>query len=162
MALLIYPYFAIKSYYGELKNYKELRGDGWLKENNFDLYSAVNWFNQNVGGQPIIVEAPGDSYTQYNSVSSYTGFPTVSGWFVHEWLWRGDSSIPQERVSEITQFYTTDDVNIAQIFLNKYEVEYIVVGNFERQKFPELYEEKFSELGQMVFSTPTTKVYRVN
>ena len=161
-AILIYPYFAIKSYYSELKNYKELRGDGWLKEYNLDLYNAVSWLNQNVNGQPVIVEAPGDSYTQYNVVSSYTGFPTVSGWFVHEWLWRGDSSFPQERVSEITQFYTTQDTNLARAFLNKYEVEYIILGNFERQKFSNLYEEKFHELGYEVFSTPTTKIYKVN
>ena len=85
----------------------------------------------------------------------------MSGWFVHEWLWRGDSSFPQERVSEITQFYTTQDINIARVFLNKYEVEYIILGNFERQKFPDLYGEKFHELGYEVFSSPTTTIYKV-
>jgi uncharacterized membrane protein len=160
-ALLIYPYFSIKSYYGELKNYKELRGDGWLKDYNLDTFNAVIWLNQNVEGQPTIVEAPGDSYTQYNVISSYTGFPTVSGWFVHEWLWRGDSIFPQERVSEITSFYTTEDVNLARAFLNKYEVEYIILGNFERQKFPELREQKFYQLGDIVFSSPTTIVFEV-
>ena len=161
-AILIYPHFAIKSYYGELKDYKGLTGDIWLKDNNHDLYSTIGWLNKNVEGQPVILEAPGDSYTLYNVISSYTGLPTVSGWFVHEWLWRGDSSFPQERVSEITQFYTTKDINIARTFLNKYSVEYIIVGNFERQKFPNLYEEKFRELGNEVFSTPTTKVYKVS
>jgi YYY domain-containing protein len=160
-AIMIYPYFSIKSYYGELKTYKELRGDGWLRDYNLDTFNAVLWMNENIKGQPIIVEAPGDSYTQFNVISSYTGFPTVSGWFVHEWLWRGDSSFPQERVTEISNFYTTEDINLARAFINKYGVEYIILGNFERQKFPELREQKFYELGTIVFSSPTTMVFEV-
>ena len=108
------------------------------------------------------MEAPGDSYTEYNVVSSYTGLPTVSGWFVHEWLWRGTADIPQARVSEITEIYTSEDSNYTQSLLNKYRVEYVIIGDFEREKFPNLYEQKFNQLGKVVYSSGNTRLYRLN
>ena len=160
-SILVYPYFAIKSYYAGLKNYNGIKGDAWLNDFNPDLYQVIYWFNKNVKDQPVILEAPGNSYTQYNVISSYTGLPTVSGWFVHEWLWRGDSRFPQERVSEITQFYTTKNLNQARSFIKKYKVEYVIVGNFEREKFPDLYEENLEKLGRIVFSSKNIKVYKI-
>jgi uncharacterized membrane protein len=85
---MFYPYFAIKSYYGDLKNYKGLDGLKYLQTSYLDNYQAILWINQNISGQPVILEAPGDSYTTFDQVSSATGLPTVEGWLVHEWLWR--------------------------------------------------------------------------
>ena len=39
-----------------------------------------------------VLEANGDSYSGYERVSAMTGLPTVLGWYVHEWLWRDDTS----------------------------------------------------------------------
>jgi uncharacterized membrane protein len=161
-SLLIYPYFGIKSYYGELKTYRGLSGTQWLKSFLPGESQAIAWFDQNVRGQPIILEAPGDSYTDYNVISSYTGLPTVSGWFVHEWLWRGSPEIPQKRVGDISKIYLSTNVSETQRLLNKYQVEYVVVGHFEREKFPELNEAKFDKIGQVVFSSGGTKIYRIN
>ncbi len=160
-SVLIYPSFAINSYYGELKKYQGLRGDRWLKTRYPSEYGVVNWLKQNVVGQPVILEAPGDSYTDFNLISSYTGLPTVSGWFVHEWLWRGGASIPEERVADIAQIYTSNEVNLTKALLRKYEVEYVIIGTFERKKFPNLNEAKFSTLGTQVFSSGNTRVYQV-
>ena len=93
-------------YYADLETYHGLNGVSWLQRQFPEQYDVIVWFNKNVSGQPVILEAPGDSYTDFNVISAYTGLPTVSGWFVHEWLWRGDSSFPQARVSDITQIYT--------------------------------------------------------
>lgn len=50
-------------------------------------YQAYIWLNKNVKGQPVVLEACGDSYQNYdNRVSAMTGLPTVLGWYVHEWL----------------------------------------------------------------------------
>jgi len=160
-AVLSYPSFAIKSYYNGLNTYKGLNGTTWLETYHPDLYKVVNWLNKNTDGQVVILEAPGDSYTEYNVVSSYTGLPTVSGWFVHEWLWRGSSEIPQSRVSDITQIYNTSDFDIARSLLQKYDVEYVIVGEFEREKFPELNEEKFNKLGGEIFTSGNTSVYKI-
>lgn len=160
-SILIYPSFAIKSYYGELKTYRGLSGDSWLKDEYPGEYSVISWFKENVEGQPVILEAHGDSYTDFNVISAYTGFPTVSGWFVHEWLWRGDASFPQGRVNNIVEIYTSSDVNKTESLLDKYNVEYVIIGTLERQKYPNLQEQKFDNLGNLVFSSGNTRVYQL-
>jgi uncharacterized membrane protein len=160
-SILYYPNFAISSYYGHLKNYKGLSGEAWLKDRYPGEYEALLWFRENVKGQPTILEAPGDSYTDFNVVSSYSGLPTISGWFVHEWLWRGDSSFPQKRVTDITQIYTSSDTKITKQLLDKYDVSYVIVGTHERQKYPNLNENKFSNLGEQIFSSTNTKLYKL-
>jgi uncharacterized membrane protein len=161
-SLLYYPNLAIKSYYRELKEYRGLDGEVWLKEKHEDTYNAILWFRENVHNQPIILEAPGDSYTEYNVISAYTGLPTVSGWFVHEWLWRGEAKFPQTRVTAINQIYTSSDINLTKTLINKYEVEYIVIDNFVREKFPNVYEEKFGQLGTKVFTSGNTTIFKLN
>ena len=159
--VLIYPYFAIKSYYGDLKTYKGLNGEIWVKETHPEIYSTIIWIRKNIKGQPVILEANGDSYTEFNLISAYTGLPTISGWFVHEWLWRGDSSFPQKRVTDIEIIYTSSDFNLTKSLLKKYKVEYVIIGELERQKYPTLNESKFSQLGSVAFSSGNTKVYRL-
>ncbi|KKQ96617.1 MAG: YYY membrane protein [Candidatus Woesebacteria bacterium GW2011_GWB1_39_12] len=161
-ALLRYPFIATKSYYADLKTYRGLSGETWLENQNPDIFKAIVFLRENVKGQPVILEAPGDSYTEFNSISSYTGLPTVSGWFVHEWLWRGTSEIPQARVADITQIYTSEDPVLTKNLLKKYNVSYVIIGSFEREKYSNLIEEKFTKLGQKVFSSPTTKIYQID
>ena len=161
-SVLYYPKIATYAYYGELKTYRGLAGDTWLKERYPDTYQIVSWFKENVKSQPVILEAAGDSYTDYNIISAYTGLPTISGWFVHEWLWRGSSEVPQAKVAEITEIYTTPDADKAKIVLDKYKVKYVVIGSFERERYPELIEHKFEQIGKTVFSTGNTKIYQIN
>ncbi len=160
--ILIYPSFAVNSYYGELKEYRGLSGETWLKEKYPQEYRAILWLRENVEGQPVILEAPGDSYTDFNVISSYTGLPTVSGWFVHEWLWRGNSSFPQSRVADINLIYTSSDTRLTKNLLSKYNVEYLIVGTLERQKYPNLNEAKFITLGTPVFSSGKTTIYQLD
>jgi uncharacterized membrane protein len=165
-AILYYPFLAVKSYYGKLTDKdnpaKSLSGDTWLEEKYPDTFAVISWFRKNVPDQPVILEAPGDSYTDYDVISSYTGLPTVSGWYVHEWLWRGTPDFPQARVNDITEIYNTKDPQMALSLLTKYSVRYVIVGSFEREKFPEIDEGKFLKIGKVVFSTPTAKIFRIN
>jgi uncharacterized membrane protein len=160
-SLLSYSYFSTTSYYRDLKVYEGLDGETWLLSKWPETYATVLWFRENIKGQPVILEAPGNSYTEYNVISSYTGLPTVSGWFVHEWLWRGDSSFPQARVDDISVIYTSTNTTQTRQLLKKYGVEYVIVGNFERERFPDLYEPKFSQLGTIVYSNEVVRVYKI-
>lgn len=161
LSLLSYPNFSVNSYYGKLSQYLSLRGDNWLKLAYPDEYQVYLWFTNNIKGQPVILEAPGDSYTDYNVISSYTGLPTVSGWFVHEWLWRGDSSFPQARHTDVSVIYTSADINNTKSLLEKYKIKYIIVGSFEREKFSNIFEAKFNNLGTPVFRSGNTTVYQI-
>jgi uncharacterized membrane protein len=160
-SIMIYPYYAIRSYYGKLGNFKTLDGESWTKVKLENLSNAIWWFRKNTNGQPVILEAPGDSYTQFNIVSAYTGLPTVSGWFVHEWLWRGEAKYPQQRVTDVTTIYTSPSLENTTQELKKYNVRYIIVGQFEREKFPNLMEEKFNKLGVLKAQFGDTKIYEV-
>jgi YYY domain-containing protein len=183
-----YPWQAIHSYYGEFvsyiinednqkvaaSNYDTLNGEAWLKERSPDVYAVVEWL-RTVPGQPVILEAVGDSYTEFNVVSAYTGNPTVEGWLVHEWLWRGAYDQPGRRAAEVEHIYTTknwvdskpmpageDPVPSAQTVLDIYNVKYVIVGDKEREKYPNLQEAKFSQIGEVVFESGNTRVYEIS
>lgn len=160
-SVMIYPYMAITSYYGELKNYIGIDGTRYLKNSRPSDYLLIEWMNTHIQGQPVILEAQGDSYTDYSRISSNTGIPTVLGWTVHEWLWRGSYDIPSPRIGDISQLYESTDIETTRGLLNKYKVEYVVIGDLEREKYPNLYEKKFSVLGNIVYEKDGTRLYKI-
>lgn len=159
----IYPTFSVKSYFGELtqERYLGVYGLEWLKQKYPGDAAAIDWLNQNVTGQPVVLEANGDSYTDYDRISTFTGLPTVAGWTVHEWLWRGGYTPIADRAEEVRQVYEAVDPTAAREILQKYQVKYVIVGDLERQKYPNLNEEVIEDLGPQVFSAEGTVVYGV-
>lgn len=160
-AHMIYPYFAVKSYYNGLKEYQGIWGLNFLKEKYPGDYHVVRWLDEKVENQPVILEAVGDSYTLYNHTSALTGLPTIQGWLVHEWLWRGGYDQPGARAEEVKQIYQGDSDQQARDLLRNYQVEYVLVGPLEREKYPRLKEERFRELGKIVFSSRTSRLYKL-
>lgn len=160
--VMVYPNQATKSYYGDFKNYFSLDGTAYLKKLYPTDEKAIAWLNKNVKGQPVILEAQGDSYTDFGRVSTNTGLPTVLGWTVHEWLWRGDYGIPAPRIDEIKTMYETTDLQKEKELLKRYKVEYVFIGAMEYQKHPQLTEANFAQLGKIVFQDGTTKIYKIN
>jgi uncharacterized membrane protein len=156
--VFVYPDYAIRSYYGELKTYRGLWGLEFLKKSFPDDFAGIEWLKNNIFGQPTILEAVGDSYTNYNRVSMATGLPTVEGWLVHEWLWRGGYDEPGKRAADVQTIYETNDHNIAETLLSKYKVKYIFIGTLEQQKY-KVNERKFSTLGKIIFQSGNTKIY---
>lgn len=164
---IVYMRFGVQSYYGDMTRPIQLDGTIWLRDQYPDLYEIVQYFNTKVPGQPVIAEAQGDSYTDYNVVSAYTGLPTIAGWWVHEWLWRGTSDVVGRRIPEIEMLYQSDDIDLTRKVIRKYTVEYIIISSNERKKYDtgvkKINEEKFRRLAEEVFRTSDGKgvVYRV-
>lgn len=175
--VLMYPFFGLRDYYGLFKkyfdetkvtrrivrnlqdlgtDYKGLNGMYWLKEEQFSDYQAINWLNKNIKGRPVILEAVGESYTKYARVSTFTGFPTVLGWRVHEWLWRGSFDEAGKRTEEVKQVYAYPDSEEARRVLRQYKVEYIFVGVQEREAYPEMDIAKVKTLGDIIFEDGDT------
>jgi len=159
--VMLYPYQAIMSYYGDLQVYHGLSGTDYLTTTYPADAAAITWLNEHVKGQPVILEAQGDSYTDYARVSTNTGLPTVLGWTVHEWLWRGTYDIPAPRIGEVQTIYMSTDVNVTKALLKKYNVKYIFIGSLEYQKYVGLDEQKFKQLGKVVFKKENTKIYQI-
>lgn len=158
--MIIYPNFAIKSYYG-LRDYKGLYGLKFLERSYPDDYQAILWLRKNVADQPVILEVVGESYTDYARVSANTGLPTVLGWRVHEWLWRGSFDEAGKRTTEVQEVYESTDVLKTKVLLSKYQVKYIFVGDLERKTYPKLDEKKLEGLAEVVFASGNTKIYQL-
>lgn len=161
VAVLSYPNFAINSYYGNLKNYHGLDGIAYLKTLYPTDAEAIAWLNKTIVGQPVILEAQGDSYTDYARVSANTGLPTVLGWTVHEWLWRGSYDVPAPRITDVKTIYETTDATVAKDLMKKYNVKYVFIGSMEYQKYPTLSEGKFTQLGKVVYENGNTTIYEI-
>ena len=149
--VFIYPFFAINSYYRDLKNYQGLNGISYLSNLYPNDYKLINWINKNIVGQPVILEASGDSYTEYARISDNTGLPTVIGWSVHEWLWRGSYAVAAPRITDVETLYTTKNLDLEKSLIKKYNISYTVVSYLERQKYLNLNEENFKRLGKVVY-----------
>ncbi|MBI4100839.1 hypothetical protein HY439_03855 [Candidatus Microgenomates bacterium] len=161
--VVIYPYFAINSYYNGLKNFYGLTaGLDWASKQYPQDFQAISWLKTTIKGQPVILEAVGESYTDYARVSAFTGLPTVVGWPVHEWLWRGSYDEAGKRDAEVRRAYETKSLEETEAFLEKYQVKYVFVGTLERQKYPLADFKKWSKLGKVVFQSGQTTVYAIN
>lgn len=161
LLVLLYPYFAINSYYADLKKYKGLDGQQYLQTQLPSDFPAIVWLNENIKGQPVILEAQGDSYTDFARISANTGLPTVLGWTVHEWLWRGTYDIPAPRIAEVQAMYESTDLQQTKTLLQNYNVKYVYIGSLERQKYPNLSEEKFQQLGILIYQNGDTRIYKM-
>ena len=141
---------------------------------------CIDWFNSEVKGDHVICEAYGDSYTDSCIVSAYTGLPTVFGWQTHEWLWRFHGIVDKEqdllvsdpdhdvfkiyidpRHADVNTVYLSESVEEVQSIIDKYQIEYIVVGEMERFKFGYDNSYVISQLGTPAFSYDTLTVYKV-
>lgn len=167
---IIYPYFAFPSYYPntlKLETYFkpiDLDGVKWIEREYPQDLEVIQWFENNVEGQPIILEAQGDSYTDYNKISAYTGLPTVAGWWVHEWLWRGSPNVVGERIPDIEAIYQSQDAAYTLRLIEKYNVQYIIVSGMEKEKYKTLQESKFKNIATEVFKSKNgvARIYKVN
>lgn len=162
----IYPIFSVRSYFDSLRTYKGLDGHMWFVEQYPDDYLALQWLKKNVHGSatqdlPVIVEADGDSYTDYARFSAYSGLPTIIGWPVHEWLWRGSYDVVAPRREDVRLIYESENKEETQDILDKHKVSYIIIGALEREKFQYLNQEKIAQMSTLVFTSGDTQIYQV-
>ncbi|HLC94109.1 MAG TPA: DUF2298 domain-containing protein [Patescibacteria group bacterium] len=152
-----YPYFAISSYYGKMDKKPELRGDRWLTKEFPSYGEIVEYLKINAPPDAVILEAQGDSYTTFNSVSAYTGMPTIAGWWVHEWLWRGSSDVVGKRIPDIEELYKGTDLAKKRELLDKYAVRYIIIGPHEEEKYKNIQKNTISQIAPLVFVSSDKK-----
>jgi len=163
--VFIYPLFSVRSYFGALKRYEGIYGLAWLEREHPGDYRTILWLKENTTptSLPVIVESDGDSYSpkDENRISAFSGIPTVIGWAVHEWLWRGTYDVVSPRREDVRRIYESDNLEEIRQILGKYGVRYIVVGRMERERFASLDEQKFATIGTTVFQSGETVLYEV-
>jgi YYY domain-containing protein len=104
-------------------------------------YAAIQWMRENVEGTPVIAEANAPEYRWGTRYTIYTGLPGVLGWNWHQRQQRAANpaaDVPG-RAREINEFYLTRSREEAEAFIEKYDVEYVILGRLERIYFEEIY-----------------------
>ena len=135
--------------------YKGLNATAFLETDFPEDAKGIRWLKDNIKGSPVVLEANGDSYTDYERVSAMTGLPTVLGWYVHEWLWRNDVADLNLKSEEIQNIYTSTDEEQVKELLEKYDISYIFIGSCEREKYgSDLNSNLLKSLGETVFQDP--------
>lgn len=147
---------SVRAWFGDLRNednYKGMRADRYIFEEQPTDAVAIAWLNENVEGRPVILEANGESYTIDNRVSVLTGLPTVLGWRVHEWLWHNSLDPVSVRAAEVQTMYTSQDQELVRALLNKYKVTYLFIGSCEYEKYAPIgmNTEMLRQLGEVVY-----------
>lgn len=162
LLLLTYPYYGYRDYYNlKAGGYQSLDGLTWLERLHPSDYAALEWLLAKTDERPVILEAVGESYTTFSRMSAFSGLPTVLGWPVHEWLWRGSYDIPGQRVEEVRTMYQQPLSPEARQKMREYNVTYIVVGDKEREAYPEINEAALKSLGEIVFAKDSTYIIQL-
>jgi uncharacterized membrane protein len=143
---------------------------------------AVDWLQQNArwngAKPPVVLEAWGTSFGVYGRIATFSGLSTVMGWEGHEEQWRGGKETPilggideqdtvRRRYEDSDTMYTSPDLAQTRQLLDRYGVQYVVVGRLERDKFkPEEYGPvdfaKWETLGTVVFQDGELRLYAVS
>ena len=145
---LVYPLMAIPDLAVGSAGVANLDGASMIANNNPDDWAAIQWLDANAeqglpsGTVPVILqlrsvprliggalEGGSDSYE--GRISTFTGFPTVLGWSLHEGQWRGNYDEQAKREPDIATIYTTSDGQTMLDLLHQWKVNFVVLGSPE-------------------------------
>jgi YYY domain-containing protein len=107
---------------------------------------GIEWLRRNVSGSPVVAEAvvppaPNDvTYFRYLSrVAVLTGLPVVVGWPWHQTQQRGigrAEPFVNARLADVRRLYSVGEADVVRAIIEKYDIEYLMVGQLERLYYP--------------------------
>ncbi len=143
-----------------------------------DDAAAARWLLNAPEG--VIVEAfsKSSSYSDYARMSTYSGDPTVLGWWYHEWQWRGsvDEQVSpikdltcmakdpydsrRMRSDDISCLYQATSWDVVSEIIKQYNIRYVVIGTLERRDY-RIDEALFQQHLKPVFQQGQVVIYEV-
>lgn len=147
--VMMFPSLSFPAYYENFKTLRGLNGELWLKEKSPSKFSVIQFLKENKDGRNM-VEAVGDSYTELNVVSAYSGVPSIQGWRVHEWLWRGGYDSVASREQLVKELYEGAEVEAVIKIVEDFKIGWIFVGPDEEEKYI-INHPKLKSLGKVVW-----------
>ncbi|HET6318396.1 MAG TPA: DUF2298 domain-containing protein, partial [Chloroflexota bacterium] len=158
---LVYPLSAIASRMSERPAEGfTLDGAAFLKP---EERSAVRWLmdQQNQAGMRLVIaEAAGDEYSTGSRMATYSGAAGVLGWTGHELQWRGPIPELGRREGDLRQLYREAPADGIRPLLDRYNVRYVVVGDYERQKYGDEVSTRFDPILLQAFRNGGITIYR--
>jgi uncharacterized membrane protein len=111
-----------------------LDGRAFLAANPSDFF-LVSMLRGAARPGEVVAEAAGPSYRQYTRIAMHTGLSTVVGW---EWHLRQRGQDLQKimaRFHDLAELYSGSDPEVRRSVLDRYEVDWVVVGDLERETY---------------------------
>jgi YYY domain-containing protein len=130
-------------------------------------YDAIRWMQTNVSGTPVIIEGYVSEYKWGSRYTVYTGLPGVIGWNWHQRQQRAinPDDWVYERINDVNEFYSTNDIQRCAEIIQTYDIDYIIVGQMEQAVYGREALVKFSEqsgkMWEQVYASQDTYIYRV-
>ena len=162
MTLGYFPY-SVSCWFGNIADrdrYQGIDATAFIADEYPEDAGAIEWLHTYVKGQPLVLEASGDSYSEYCRVSAMTGLPTLEGWYVHEWLWRGDTKDLNAKNDDIRNIFEATELNDAEVLLKRYGISYVFVGSCEHEKYI-IQDEVLRSLGDVVYEEGPTYIVKL-
>lgn len=164
----VYPLKIAPQRYSGYAPDSSLDGLNYMRQYAPGDYAAIRWINSHISGDPVIVEAFGNDYTDYGRISAFTGLPTLMGWEGHEWQWRvnwvtkvGDLNDFLNRANDIKQIYTDTSPQNVLTLLERYHAQYLYVGALEHATYLGVNLNRFSSFMKVVYQYDGVTIYQV-
>lgn len=159
---LIYPALAIPAKAGNFRAAPTLDGARFVAQYRPDEAAVIAWLRQNTPPDTVILEAPGGSYSDFNTLSAHSGRATLLGWGGHELQWRGNYQEPGRREPLIETIYRNQDPAQIRQIVAEFGIDYLVVGPRELEKYRITSDRAraFARLWEIVFQQGDYTLYR--
>jgi YYY domain-containing protein len=144
IATLGYPIFGSRARTEEFKTRDSLDGLAFVRDVQPEEWAGITWVRDHVPAGAVVAEAPGCSYGElygmpHDRVSAFAGVDTPLGWGGHESQWRGGSpallAALGPRGEDVNRLYSTTDPAEMRAIMDRYNIQYIYVGTFERHGY---------------------------
>lgn len=126
-------------------------------------YDIVQWARKNISGQPVVLEATGQSYSTYNWFSAFTGLPTIIGWQSHEWGWRYEKEAWNKvalKMGQVESIYKTKDPQTLKSMVNIAGISYVLVSQNEKSLYGVQDDVMKKAFGDPVFNSGRSALYK--
>lgn len=160
LAGLVYPVSAIATRLGERPpGGPTLDGLAFLSP---DERAAVRWLSDQNGpmGRAVIAEAVGPEYSAAARMATYSGAADVLGWPGHELQWRGQRPEFGQRQDDLARMYRDGPVEGIRPILERYGVQYVVVGSVERETYGDGVDGRFVGVLPVAFRSGDVTIFR--
>ena len=126
---------------------------------------GIKWIRKNISGSPVMLEGITPSHRWGGRISIHTGLPAPIGWKWHQEQQRwGAKDYVNIRRKDVDAIYRYP--NDSHDLLNKYQIEYIYIGDLERLYYPassiSIIENGLSGKLSKIFESDKVSILKVN
>ncbi len=134
----------------------------YMKSRDSDELNVIEDLRDIAGSDDVMVEAIGDSYSEYARISGSSGVPTVIGWVFHERQWHGTDELFADREEDVRTIYTTRNTEELKALMDKYGITMVVLGPRERATYGNIVAGMFDTLGDRIIEHGLYTVFSID